>query len=294
VTTFGSGVPASALKDGLSESLPRMHPSGEPLLEIQNASVTLDNGRRVLDSVDLRIGVGEHAAILGPNGSGKSSLVKLIAHQHYPHTGQNPPPVVRVLGRDRWNISELRSKIGVVSADLHALFPTEWRAVSAEEAVVSSLLSSFSLFSHHEVTQAMRERARETLALMGVEYLAKRPITEMSTGELRRVIIARALAPDPHALLLDEPTTGLDLVARHRFLESIREIAGRGKTIILVTHRIEEVIPETKRLVLLRDGRVHRDGAPRELLTSEAFGELFGGAVEVRRGPAGYYQASVG
>jgi iron complex transport system ATP-binding protein len=266
----------------------------EPLLEIRNASVTLDNGRRVLDSIDLSIAVGEHTVIFGPNGSGKSTLVKLISHQHYPHTGRQPPPQVRILGRDRWHISELRSRIGIVSADLHAIFPTEWKSVSAEEAVLSSLLSSFSIFSHHAVDAGMRRRAREALALMHIEHLAQRPITEMSTGELRRVMIARALAPGPRALLLDEPTTGLDLVSRHRFLEAVREVAAAGKTIILVTHRVEEVLPETRKAILLRDGRLYRQGAPADVLNDENFSALFGAPLRVQRRADGYYEARVG
>jgi iron complex transport system ATP-binding protein len=267
--------------------------SREPLLEIRNASVTLDNGRRVLDAIDLSVAVGEHTVIFGPNGSGKSTLVKLIAHQHYPHTGREPPPRVRILGRDRWHIAELRSRIGIVSADLHATFPTEWKSVSAEEAVLSSLLSSFSIFSHHRVDATMRRQARQALAQMHMEHLAERPITEMSTGELRRVMIARALAPGPRALLLDEPTTGLDLVSRHRFLETVREVAAAGKTIVLVTHRIEEVLPETRKALLLREGRLYRQGEPEDVLSSANFSELFGAPLQVERRADGYYQARV-
>ena len=96
-------------------------------------------------------------------------------------------------------------------------------------------------------------------------------------------MIARALAPDPKALLLDEPATGLDLSARRRFLETIRGIAQAGKTMILVTHHAEEIIPEIGRTVLLRSGKVFRDGPTASVLTSENLSALFGEPVEVRR-----------
>ena len=117
-------------------------------------------------------------------------------------------------------------------------------------------------------------------------------MARMSTGEARRILIARALAPDPQALLLDEPTTGLDLTARRRFLETLRGIAGAGKTIILVTHHAEEVLPEIRRVILLRQGRVFRDGPTEEGLTSAHLSALFGEPVEVRR-RGGVYSAGV-
>jgi iron complex transport system ATP-binding protein len=138
----------------------------------------------------------------------------------------------------------------------------------------------------------MWARAHAALATMEIDHLKERPVTEMSTGELRRVLIARALVPDPQALLLDEPTTGLDLVTRQRFLESLRRVAAT-KTIILVTHHVEEIIPEIQRVVLLRDGRIHEEGTKRAILTSEKLSAAFGAGVEVERSEDGYYSARV-
>lgn len=265
----------------------------EALLEIRRASVVAEDGSRLLDRIDLRVEPGEHTAILGPNGSGKSSLIRLIAHDHYPYTGEGEQGTVRVLGRERWLIWELRQRLGIVSADAHRLFPVEFRTVRGEQAVLSGLLSSFDVWDHHEVTPAMRDRAREAMEWMGVAHLAERAVTTLSTGELRRLLIARALAPDPDALLLDEPTSGLDLVTRRHFLDSLRQLAARGRTLILVTHRIEEVLPEVRRVVLLRGGRVLAEGSKEEMLTDERLSDGFGGAVRVRRGAGGYYSADV-
>jgi iron complex transport system ATP-binding protein len=264
-----------------------------PLLEISHATVEL-HGTEVLHDLSLRVEVGEHTAILGANGSGKSTLIKLIAHQRYPHTGKAHPPSVKLFGRERWVITELRARLGVVSADLHHYFPTEWKALTGREAVLSGLLAGYDVLPHQTITAEMSERADTALALMEIEHLAQRPITRMSTGELRRTLIARALAPDPEALLLDEPTTGLDIVARQRFLETLRGVAARGKTLLLVTHHAEEILPEIARVVLLRDGRIVHDGPKEEMLTPALMEETLGAPVRVERGGNGYYTATAG
>jgi iron complex transport system ATP-binding protein len=261
------------------------------LLDIRHATVAVGGGKRVLEEITLAIRAGEHTAVLGPNGSGKSSLIKLIAHQYYPHTGGENPGTVKVFGGEKLLIDQLRRRIGIVSADLLQYFPIEWKALRADDAVLSGLLGGYDVLEHHAITREMREKARAAEELMGILHLSHRPITQLSTGELRRVLIARALAPDPDALLLDEPTTGLDLVTRQHFLETLRSVAARGKTILLVTHHVEEILPEIERVVLLRDGRVFRDGAKREMLTGGMLSETFGAPVRVEAGGNGYYSA---
>ena len=172
-------------------------------------------------------------------------------------------PPLTILGQELWNVFELRSQVGIVSADLQnsilaGTLPGRTRGL---DAVVSGFFASYGLFRHHRPTPAMEARGRQALALMEASHLADAFIEAMSPGEVRRIMIARALVPDPRALLLDEPTTGLDLMARHRLLTTLRNLARRGKTIILVTHHIEEIFPEINRVILLQHGRVMLDGA---------------------------------
>jgi iron complex transport system ATP-binding protein len=114
----------------------------------------------------------------------------------------------------------------------------------------------------------------------------------MSTGERRRVLIARALITRPDALVLDEPTAGLDLVARQRFMESVRRLTREGTTLILVTHHVDEIIPETSRVVLLCGGRIAFDGPPEVALTAQRLQDVFGGRLAVTRS-GGYYHVRV-
>jgi iron complex transport system ATP-binding protein len=136
----------------------------------------------------------------------------------------------------------------------------------------------------------MRERAAAALDAAGAAHLAGRTLDEMSSGEARRVLLARALATSPRALVLDEPTTGLDLVARHSFMETVRRLAFAGTTIVLITHHIEEIVPEIARVVLLRDGRILSDGSRATNLTAQRLSEVFAHPVVVEAA-GGYYYA---
>jgi iron complex transport system ATP-binding protein len=261
------------------------------ILELRDASVVL-GGARVLDSLTLTIRTGEHTAVLGPNGAGKSTLMKLLTLQLYPVASSNGGSPIRVFGQDRWNVFELRSQLGIVSADLHdrLVHGNVAGRITGRDAVLSGFFASQGLFTNHRVTAPMREAAAAALELMGVAHLADATLDAVSTGEARRVLIARALVHQPKALVLDEPTRGLDLVARHRFMERVRGIAQRGVTILLVTHHVDEIIPEIDRVILLRDGRVALDGPKSVALTAARLGAVFDAPIAVED-VDGYYNA---
>ncbi|MGH9659225.1 MAG: ABC transporter ATP-binding protein, partial [Bryobacteraceae bacterium] len=176
-----------------------------PLLEFHDVSIA--RGERVaLDRIRLVIGAREHVAILGPNGSGKSTLIKAITRECYPL--QRDGARLRILGRDTWDVFDLRSKLGIVSSDLLDACRREFRGL---EIVLSGFFSSVGVWPWHEVTPAMRSKAEEALERLEIAHLAGRWVDEMSSGEQRRVMLARALVHAPQALLLDEPTASLDL-----------------------------------------------------------------------------------
>jgi iron complex transport system ATP-binding protein len=230
----------------------------------------------VLHSLSLRIANGEHVAILGPNGCGKSTLIKTITCQCYPIV--TPNLHLRVLGRERWDVSQLRTHLGVVSAEL----PGERTPVtSGLDAVIAGFFSASTLWPNLHVTPEMRERAQAALDLMQATHLAQRKVGEMSAGEQRRIMIARALVHQPQMLLLDEPSNALDLAAQRELREALRRVAQQGTGILMVTHHLADILPEIDRVIMMRAGRIFADGPKSELITSEKLRALFGVEVNV-------------
>jgi iron complex transport system ATP-binding protein len=248
---------------------------GAPLLSFQN--VTVMRGERVaLQGVSLEIAVGEHVCILGPNGSGKSTLIKTITRECYPlaHEGCS----ISILGRERWNIFELRSLLGIVSPDLLASCTTD---ATGRDVVLSGFFSSTRVFPHHHPDPEHLARTEAALERLGIGHLAERPVAQMSSGEAKRTLIARALVHDPQTLLFDEPSNALDLGAQLQLRETLRELAHSGLGILLVTHHVSEIIPEIERVVLLREGRIQADGPKAAVLTEENMSKLFNAKVRL-------------
>jgi iron complex transport system ATP-binding protein len=255
-----------------------------PLIEFRRVSV-MRGMKPVLRDVDLRIEAGEHVAILGPNGSGKSTLLKTITRELYPliRAGSS----LRILGQDRWNVFELRSMLGVVSSDLANEFTTQ---VSGRNVVLSGFFSSIGLGYNHQITTAMRAKTDELLDRLELSHLADRAMSEMSSGEIHRTLIARALVHEPPSLLLDEPSASLDLFAQQVLREVLRKLAQGGTGVLMITHHLGDIIPEIERVILLRRGVVAADGGKLDLLRAERLSELFGVPVQLAFRD-GYYHA---
>ena len=252
------------------------------LLDFRNISV-MRGTTTVLHDITLRIQAGEHVAILGPNGCGKSTLIKTITRECYPLARSESS--LTILGQQSWNVFELRTLLGIVSNDLMS---TCTRDITGIEVVLSGFFSSIGIQPYHHVTAPLVKKAREVLDLLEVPHLADRFMTEMSSGEGRRILIARAMVHNPLALLLDEPSNSLDVSATLELRSLLRKLAQAGTGILVVTHHLPDIIPEIGRVILLKNGRVFADGEKMDLLTTERIGELFGVPVEIGRRD-GYY-----
>src|SRR5690348_6677780 len=245
------------------------------LLEMRHVDV-MRGERLVLRDFSLRVNAGEHLALLGPNGCGKSTLIKTITRELYPVAREHS--WMRICGRERWDVSELRTSLGILSDDLIKQCATDATAI---EVVVAGFFSATRIFPHHHVTPGLFDSARAALERVGALHLERRRVAELSSGEARRVVIARALVHNPQTLLFDEPTNSLDLSAQQELRSAMRKLAADGVGILLVTHHVSDLIPEIERLVLMRQGTVMADGRKKELLRAPMLQQLFGVNLEV-------------
>ncbi|WAI02587.1 ATP-binding cassette domain-containing protein [Methanogenium organophilum] len=253
-----------------------------PLLEFRDVTVVKDE-KKLLDSLTVTIYEGEHVAILGPNGAGKSTFIKAVMREYYPLRGEDV--IFRVGGKDVWHVTDLRSNFGIVSNELQYTFTRE---ITGRDVVLSGFFSSIGLW-WNEATPEMEQKTDEVLRFLEISHLADRLITTMSSGEARRFLIGRALVHDPKALILDEPTTSLDLHALHTFRATLRKIAQAGTGIIMVTHMLSDIIPETSRIILMKDGKFCGDGPKAKMLTDEHIGGHFGVPLHIREEDGWYY-----
>ena len=250
-------------------------------LELERVNVARGDAV-VLHDISLRVEAGEHIAILGPNGCGKSTLIKTMTCECYPLALDGTR--VSIFGRGRWDLTELKRRLGLVSAELPGR-PT--LKTTGRDAVLTGFFSSSTLWPNLTVTDAMRARAEEVLELVGATELAEKLVGEMSAGEQRRVMIGRALVGSgsvdgaEQMLLLDEPSNALDLAAQQGLRAMLRGLARSGTGILLITHHIADILPEIERVILMRAGRIVGDGPKRELLTAPVLSGLFGVEVTV-------------
>jgi iron complex transport system ATP-binding protein len=254
-----------------------------PLLDFHNLRVM--RGQKIaLDDFSLRIGADEHVAILGPNGCGKSTLIKTITRECYPVAREDS--WMKLLGHESWDVFKLREHMGIVSNDL--MLSVTGEAIG-RDVVLSGFFSSTAIWPNHTVDPEKIHLADAELAELRISHLAERPVAAMSSGEARRVLIARALVHRPNALLFDEPCNSLDLSAQQSLRQTMRALANSGTAIILVTHELADIVPEIGRVVLMDRGRVVADGPKEQILQVERLAALFGVSVEMARRDGHYH-----
>lgn len=255
-----------------------------PLIRLRDA-VVRRSGKLIFSVDELAIGHGESVALLGPNGAGKTTFLKLITREVHPLHREIAP--VEFCGAERPLLTEVRARLGIVSGSMQDEIAAHLPAL---EVVVGGLFGTLGLPAHlHlDVSEDAWRAGAQAMELLGISELAQRDMLTLSSGQARRVLIARALVHDPETLILDEPCTGLDPQGMYYVRHSMRELVHAGKSLVLVTHYPEDLIPEIQRIIMIKSGVVFADGAKSELLTSEQMSALFDIPVKVRE-EQGYY-----
>jgi len=247
------------------------------ILRLSGVSVRR-SGRTLLGPIDWSIASGQRWVVIGPNGSGKTTLVHVASTYLWPTTG-----TVEVLGETigRVDARELRRRVGYAGAGLEAAIDP---GLTALDVVVTARYAALGPW-WHTYSDDDRSRAGELLTAIGVGELAGRPFGQLSTGERRRVQIARALMPAPDLLILDEPGASLDLGARETLVRDLAGLAAAPtpSAIVLVTHHVEEIPAGFGHALVLTAGRVVAAGAIDQTLTGTVITQAFGLPISVER-----------
>ncbi|WP_019155721.1 ABC transporter ATP-binding protein [Robertmurraya massiliosenegalensis] len=245
------------------------------MISLKNVSL-IRNGTPILTSLNWDVVKGEHWVLFGLNGAGKTAILNLLNGYHFPTQGQ-----AIVFGKEfgKVDIREyIRRKIGLVSSSLQERF---YKTDNAYEIVLSGAFTSIGLYE--TPNDDMREKAISLLETLGSIKYANRQYATLSQGERQRILIARALMNEPELLILDEPTNGLDFMAREHLLEMVDQIASQpsGPTLLYVTHHVEEILPVFRKTLLLKDGEVFSSGETVEMISEKTLSAFFNIEVDV-------------
>lgn len=241
--------------------------SAETVIKVKNLSC-LSGSQFLLHNISWEVKKGEQWVVFGRNGCGKTTLLSIIAGYKSFSSGE-----LEVFGEtyNASNILDIRKRIGWISSSFFDKYYHEERVIDIVLGALSGALGV-----PFEVENAHIAKAKRLLTDLGLKDKIDSTFDMLSKGERQHVLISRAFMTDPEILILDEPGTGLDVLARERLLATIKELAAeRDTTIIYVTHYPEEILPSFDKTLLLRNGATYKIGATKELFTSEVMSDFF-------------------
>lgn len=245
-----------------------------PIIELKHLDYRRDT-TQILKNINWQIRPGEHWALVGLNGSGKSTIIRILGGYDFPSSG-----TVHVLGEvfGKTSMPSLRKRIGFVSAWLSQQLPAHYTVLNT---IISGKFASFGIYQ--QITADDRKRAYALLEQFSLADFADRQMVTLSQGESQMVLILRALMTDPELLILDEPSTGLDLFAREQLLQFLEELALQKPAVsqLLITHHTEEIIPIYQHTCLLKAGQIFKQGLTADLLTAEVLQDFYGHPIQI-------------
>lgn len=244
------------------------------MLEIKNLTCGYDS-KFILQGINFEIGAGELVGIIGPNGSGKTTLLRAITKVIRPKKGEI---LLEKENIEKLRFKELAKKIAVVSQNSVANFMT------VEEFVLLGRIPHRRRLQFLE-TKVDAKIAQEGMALTDTLRFKERSLGTLSSGERQLVVIARTLAQEPRLLLLDEPTSHLDIAHQVKILDLLKRLNKNGLTVIIVLHDLNLASEYCSRLILLHNGSVHKVGPPHEVLTYQIIEEVYKTIVVVKENP---------
>ncbi len=245
-------------------------------LDILNVD-TFINGERILEGLTLKLYFSQNTVILGPNGSGKSTLIRLIDRSIYPVVKSDSH--FRLLDTDHFGLKDIRQNIGFVSNE----FISRIRTNTKGWQVVGSGFIGSNTVEEGNLSMKQISHIITLLNYFNLEELQQKEFFNISDGEKRLLLIARAMVNNPRILVLDEPTSNLDIRAKHQLLALLSKLSLKGLTLLHVTHNVDTIINEISNVVLLKNRKIFKVGSVHSILNSKNLSELYDTPVKLKR-----------
>ncbi len=241
--------------------------------------------KQIIKNISFSLKLGQNTVIIGENGSGKSTLLKIITKLKYAKVKKNS--YIKHFGYVRINIWDFRKKVGIVLSEIDSRIKNN---MSTSDVILSGYKGTFGVFNSKEISLDQKESFVKTSELLGIKNISKY-YSELSDGQKRRVLIARSIINKPDVLILDEPTSMLDLKGKYELLKILSKLAKQGITLLYVTNSIDNVIKETNRVLCIKDGKLILDGEPKAILNSKNVSNLYDYRLNVSN-ELGYWMTS--
>ena len=243
--------------------------------DLKNINVYIDQ-KKVLSNINVNLHYGENTVILGPNGSGKTTFLKLLNRSIYPITSFQSS--FKLFNKENINIWDLRKRIGF-------LFKEMEQRVNNGVNLYDVISSGFSGIFNSRYTNLLSEREKIKINNLINEWdlsnIIDNDFQSLSDGQKRRALLARALVYEPSLLVLDEPFCNLDFKSNYILNKNINKLINQSINIIYITHNLDSILPETNRVILMKEGKIIKDGSPNELINTKILSDLFNISINV-------------
>lgn len=242
---------------------------------LNNINVYVDE-KEILSNININLRYGEITLILGPNGSGKSTFLKLLNRSVYPINAK--PSSFRLFNKENINIWDLRKKIGFLFKEMEQRVNN---GVKLYDVITSGFSGTFNSRYSKLLTEKEQKKVNSLINEWELNNIVNNEFNSLSDGQKRRALLARALVYKPNILVLDEPFCNLDIKSNLILNQNLNRLINQSVNVLYVTHNLESILPKTNRVILIKEGKIIKDGDPSEIITSEILSDLFEISIKV-------------
>ena len=242
---------------------------------LKNINVYIDQNK-ILSDININLRYGENILILGPNGSGKSTFLKLLNRSIYPITSNDSS--FKLFNKENINIWDLRKKIGFLFKEMEQRVNI---GVNLYDVIISGFSGTFNSRNSKLLSELEKIKINNLINEWGLSNIIYSKFQSLSDGQKRRGLLARALVYEPNILVLDEPFCNLDIKSNIILNKNLNKLIDQSVNIVYVTHNLESILPRTNRVILIKEGKILKDGSPNELLNSKILSDLFNISIKI-------------